>query len=122
MTESWPESIAALSEAPRIADEARRIAREVSDRSFEGTASGGGVRATVNGLGVLTEVSIGELARRELDNLTLGDAVVEAIRAAGAAARQAMRDGMAGLTIAGRSLADFLPAELGGAASRDDAR
>jgi DNA-binding protein YbaB len=122
MTESWRESIAGLAEVPQIADKARRIAREIGAQSFEGSAAEGGVRATVTGLGVLTDVSIGELARRELDNLTLGDTVVEAIRAAEAAARQAMRDQMAELAIAGRSLADFLPPGLGGAAPGGDAR
>lgn len=97
-------------QVPRLTEDVRRIAREFGTTEFEGTSAGGRITAVVTGLGELTDVRIGETARRELDNLSLGDAVAEAIRAAEANARATLRDQMAGLVLGGRSLAEFLPA------------
>lgn len=75
---------------------------------YTGTAADGEVEATCNGLGVLTRITI-HRAARALDNLTLGDAVAEAVRNAENAGRQAFRDGLTAATIGGRSLTDFMP-------------
>src|SRR5712691_8065147 len=100
------QSLADLADqVPKVAENVRRIAGEFGASPFEGASADGRITATVTGLGVLTDVRIGETARRELDNLSLGDAVAEAIRAAEAAARAALRDQMAGLLIGGRALA-----------------
>ncbi|MEU5912184.1 YbaB/EbfC family nucleoid-associated protein [Micromonospora sp. NPDC047527] len=63
----------------------RRVQGLVSDvqgETFTGTALDGGVTATVNGLGALQSIEISTVAKRATDNLTLGDAVTEAVAAA----------------------------------------
>ncbi|MCO6006944.1 YbaB/EbfC family nucleoid-associated protein [Actinoallomurus purpureus] len=96
-------------ELPKIKERASAIAAEVVQSSFEGSSADERVVATVTGAGVLTAVRITELARRQVDNLTLGDLVVEAVRAAEAAARQEMRDRLAEVTIGGESLGKYVP-------------
>jgi DNA-binding protein YbaB len=75
---------------------------------YTGTAADGEVEATCNGFGVLTRITI-HRAARALDNLSLGDAVTEAVRKAEDAGRHAFRDGLATATFGGRSLTDFMP-------------
>ncbi|WP_238011438.1 YbaB/EbfC family nucleoid-associated protein [Dactylosporangium sp. AC04546] len=94
---------------PAVQEEASRAAAEVAAETFEGTAADGRIVARVTGLGVVTEVTIGELARRGMDNLSLGDAVTEAVRAGEDAGRRALRERMAGLTIGGRPLSELAP-------------
>ena len=111
--DEFTERLAGLADqAPRLTEEVRRIARRFGTTEFEGTSAEGRITAVVTGLGELTEVRIGETARRQLDNLSLGDAVAEAIRTAEATAKASLRDQMAGLVLGGRSLAEFLPAEF----------
>jgi DNA-binding protein YbaB len=111
--DEYQQSLADLAgQVPKVTEDVRRIAREFGASPFEGSCADGRITATVTGLGVLSEVRIGETARRELDNLSLGDAVAEAIRAAEANSRAALRDQFAGLLIGRHSLADFLPADL----------
>src|SRR5215469_13784942 len=101
-TEGMPADLERLTqELPKIKERASMIAAEVVQSSFEGSSAAEEVVATVTGSGVLTEVRITEQARRHVDNLTLGDLVVEAVRAAEAAARQEMRDRLADVTIGG---------------------
>jgi DNA-binding protein YbaB len=57
------------------------------DETFSAAAADGSVTATVNGAGQLRELEIGVLAKRAGDNETMGDAVVEAVRKAEAAAK-----------------------------------
>jgi DNA-binding protein YbaB len=82
---------------------------EVVTAEYTGTAADGRVSATCNGFGVLTSITIHPLARRELDNLTLGDVVAEAVRNAEDAGRQAFREGLGAATFGGRSLTELLP-------------
>lgn len=89
-------------EVRKLEAEVRRIAREIGVQHFEGGAAG--VQASVTGLGVLVDLTISER-----DGPGLGDDVVEAVHAAEAAARQAMRDRIGVLPLGGRTVADFLP-------------
>jgi DNA-binding protein YbaB len=58
------------------------IVADVQHETFSGSALDGAVTATVDGLGSLRSVEIGTMAKRTTDNLTLGDAVTEAVAAA----------------------------------------
>ncbi|GEM_PF-3181281 len=79
-------------------------------QSFAGTALGGAVTATVSGLGALRSIGIDVMAKRQYDNETLGDAVVEAVRAAEATARAALMERVLGTTVA-QSLAGLVDPE-----------
>jgi DNA-binding protein YbaB len=82
---------------------------EVVIAEYTGSAADGRVEATCNGFGVLTRITIHPTARRELDNLTLGDAVAEAVRNAEDAGRRAFQEGLGATTLGGRSLTEFVP-------------
>ncbi|NBE79806.1 YbaB/EbfC family nucleoid-associated protein [Micromonospora rubida] len=94
---------------PAAQEQASQVAAQIAEATFEGTAADGRISATVTGLGVVTKVRIGELARRGMDNLTLGEAVTEAVRAGEAVGRKALRDRMAELAIGGRALSEYAP-------------
>jgi DNA-binding protein YbaB len=64
----------------------------VQREGFVGTALHGQVTATVSGLGALRSIEISTMAKRSTDNLTLGDAVTEAVRNAEKSARSALVD------------------------------
>jgi DNA-binding protein YbaB len=76
-------------------------AREFAEQTFDGHAAVDGVVATVTASGQVTGVHIGVLAKRRTDNLTLGEAVVEAVRNAQTNAREAWTQRMASLTLFG---------------------
>ena len=101
-----------LADFPEDFDAFRRDARdsllEVAQSEYTGSAAEGQVEARCNGFGVLTGITIHRGAR-DLDNLTLGDAVAEAVRNADAAGRQAFRGQLGATMFGGRSLADYLP-------------
>lgn len=103
----------------RLPDEARRVMGDFARESFTGSALEGGVTATVSGLGALREIAIHPQTKRYTDNHTLGDAVVEAVRRAEAAAKEAMADRLTRLTRATpgaeKANRDFLPGAIGGA-------
>jgi DNA-binding protein YbaB len=82
---------------------------DVVTAEYTGSAADGAVEATYNGFGVLTGIRIHPTARRQLDNLTLGDAVVEAVRNAEDAGRRAFREGLGAATLGGRPLTDLVP-------------
>lgn len=81
---------------PTVASGIEAAVSDWTRADFAGTADDGGIVATVNGLGMLTNLEIGVLSKRRLDNLTLGERIVEAIKNAEAAAERqkfAMLDG-----------------------------
>jgi len=84
---------------------AETVAGEWSEREFTGSADNGGVVATVNPVGTLKALDISRLSKRGNDGVTLGDAVVEAVHAAEAAAEEAkdamMRELSAGAGLSG---------------------
>jgi DNA-binding protein YbaB len=82
---------------PTIAAGIEAAAGDWTRADFVGTADDGGIVATVNGLGLLTNLEIGVMSKRRLDNLTLGECLVEAIKNAEAEAERqkyAMLDGI----------------------------
>ena len=112
-----PEEIRAMMQAmPADLEEFQRNLRdslyEVVAAEYPGSAADGQIVATCNGFGVLTGITIHPAARRELDNLTLGDAVAEAVRNAEDAGRRAFREGLGASTFAGRPLTEFVPSFL----------
>ncbi|GAA1856339.1 YbaB/EbfC family nucleoid-associated protein [Asanoa iriomotensis] len=70
-----------------LQDHLGTVVSGVAAESFTGSALSGGVVATVDGLGALRGIEITETARRRTDNLTLGDAITEAVAAAERTAR-----------------------------------
>lgn len=85
------EALRALADDPQgLQRRIQGVVAGVRDETFTGTALDGAVTATVNGLGALRGVEIGTIAKRSTDNLTLGDAVTEAVAAAERAARTAL--------------------------------
>src|SRR4051794_17841372 len=64
---------------------------QAQDETYTGTALNGGVTAIVTGFGTLRSIDISTLTKRSTDNYTLGDAVVEAVQAAEAAAKAGLR-------------------------------
>jgi DNA-binding protein YbaB len=66
------------------------VVESVQHEGFVGTALDGQVTATVSGLGALRSIAISTMAKRSTDNLTLGDAVTEAVRNAEQLARSAL--------------------------------
>jgi DNA-binding protein YbaB len=101
-----------LQDLPRFQEALQAAVAGVNDEGFTGTAADGGVSAVVSGLGGLREIRIGVQAKRTIDNQTLGLAVVEAVRKAEAAAREAMGQRFANVSLLGVSAADFLPPEV----------
>ncbi|MEV0214919.1 YbaB/EbfC family nucleoid-associated protein [Micromonospora sp. NPDC050695] len=84
--------------------ETGRLARE----EFVGTAADGLVTATVSGAKELLDISVAARAHRTVDNSTLGEAVVEAVRAAEALADQRRSEIMSGLRLGGVDVDTFL--------------
>ncbi|TNH31706.1 YbaB/EbfC family nucleoid-associated protein [Micromonospora orduensis] len=84
--------------------ETGQLARE----EFVGTAADGMVTATVSGAKELLDVSVAARAPRTVDNITLGEAVVEAVRAAEALADERRAEIMSGLRLGGVDVDTFL--------------
>jgi nucleoid-associated protein EbfC len=87
---------------------AEEYARAAPTQSYTGSAGDGYVTATVSGTRELQAIDIHLLARRRLDNVALGEAVVEAVRAAEAQAAQQQRAMLAGIEVGGRRVVDFV--------------
>ena len=83
---------------------------EIAREEFTGETLQGGVVARVSGRGHLIAVEIGTLAKRNTDNLTLGEAVVEAVRRAEAAAKSALVERTMSVML-GQPLAGLIPRE-----------
>ncbi|GII78350.1 hypothetical protein Sru01_33320 [Sphaerisporangium rufum] len=100
---------------PALAARAAEAARDWAAREFTGPAADGQVVATVDAFGTLRGLEIHVLARRRLDNVTLGEAIVAAVRAAESAAATAHRDLLGTLRPPGPgpALADLLAAGPG---------
>jgi nucleoid-associated protein EbfC len=79
-----------------------------SGQDFTGSSDEGRIIATVNAAKLLKELQIDIRAKRELDNLTLGDRIVEAIKAAEDAAEQARLGVFKGLEFGGVSLNELM--------------
>lgn len=73
-----------------------------------GTANDGQIVAVVSATGKLVSVSISPLSKRRLDNLTLGDAITEAIVNAEQEARRAKSSMFGDMEIAGMRVSDIM--------------
>lgn len=82
--------------------------QEFAEQTFDGHSAVDGVGASVTASGQVTDVHIGVLAKRRTDNLTLGEAVVEAVHNAQRNAREAWAQRMASLTLFGVPAASLL--------------
>lgn len=80
----------------------RAIVEEWSKRRFTASTEKGGVTATVDAVGSLTELSITPLCIRRLDRRTLAEAIVAAVHAAEAAAAAAREEMMDSLRVLDR--------------------
>ncbi|RJL30033.1 YbaB/EbfC family nucleoid-associated protein [Bailinhaonella thermotolerans] len=96
-------------------DAMARAARDFEERvgewgasEFTGTADEGRIVATVNAMGVLLRLDVHVLSKRRLDGVRLGDAVVEAVNAAEAAADEARRAMTHAFRPGGTSLGELL--------------
>lgn len=87
---------------------AEAYSREAPAREYTGTAADGMVTAVVSGARELRSIDIHVLARRRLDNITLGEAVVAAVLAAEQQASDAQRALLGGIEVGGRRVVDFL--------------
>jgi DNA-binding protein YbaB len=79
-----------------------------SEQAFTGEADSGRIRATVSSAGTVTDVSIHVLAKREHDNLTLSDLVLEAIMNARRTLEEARADIMSNSKVFGMPVGSFL--------------
>jgi nucleoid-associated protein EbfC len=87
---------------------AEQYARDAPAREYTGTAADGMVTAVVSGARELRSIDIHLLARRRLDNVTLGEAVVAAVVAAEQQAADAQRALLAGIEVGGNRVVDFV--------------
>ncbi len=75
---------------------------------YTGTANEGQIVAVVSATGELTSMSVSLLSKRRLDNLTLGDAIAEAIRNAEQEAQRARGAMFGDLEVAGMRVSDIM--------------
>lgn len=79
-----------------------------SEQSFTGESDDGRIRATVSSAGTVIEVFIHVLAKRQHDNLTLSDLILDAIMNARKALEQARAEVMSGARVFGMPIGSFL--------------
>jgi DNA-binding protein YbaB len=85
---------------------AEEYAREAPAQAHTGSAADGYVTATVSGARELRSIDIHLLARRRLDNVALGEAVVAAVQAAEQQAAEGQRALLAGIEIGDSRVSD----------------
>jgi DNA-binding protein YbaB len=105
----------------RTLEAAADFAEQAPLQRYEATSADAAVRAVVSGTRELLELSFSPLAKREVDNHTLGDDVVAAVRAAERLADEARTLALGTLTIDGRPVGD-LTADPQGLLPRFDSR
>jgi DNA-binding protein YbaB len=87
---------------------AEEYARTAPTQEHTGTAADGYVTATVSGARELKSIDIHLLARRRLDNVALGEAVVAAVHAAEQQAVDRQRALLAGIEVGGARVSEFV--------------
>jgi nucleoid-associated protein EbfC len=98
----------AYDQARSVAHGAKQALEDLKNEEFTAEAADGLVSATVSGLGELTSLKIHVLAKRRLDNLTLGEAVTEAVRSAEHMFRDRQQSMFSAIKINGRSFQDLM--------------
>lgn len=87
-----------MAQAQQMQAQLQKTQSELADRTYEGTAGGGVVKATVNGSSELLEVVFDSSALEPEDPEMAGDLVVAAVNQAMASAAQDASSAMGGLT------------------------
>lgn len=94
-------------------EKAADLVERVPEQECRATSPDGMVTATVSGGGRLLGISIGPRARLDVDNVTLGEHVRDAVNAADAEAAAVRRHFLGSMTINGAALDTFLTGEGG---------
>lgn len=87
---------------------AAELVERLPEQRFEAASADGMVMATVSGGGRLLGISVDPRARLDLDNVTLGEQVRDAVNAAEAEAAMALRRTLAEMSINGVGLDAFM--------------
>ncbi|MBA2336318.1 MAG: YbaB/EbfC family nucleoid-associated protein [Acidimicrobiia bacterium] len=87
-----------MQQAQKMQAELEKTQRELAEKTYEGTAGGGVVKATVRGSGDLVEVVFDPTVLDPDDPELVGDLVVAAVNQATQAAREEMGQAMGGLS------------------------
>ncbi|GEM_PF-6696479 len=99
----------AMSSAISAIEAAERQSADLALQHFDGTAADGLVSAVVSGSGEIVKIRILPQARRDMDNISLGEAVVEAVGSAMRQSDECRAQIVRDVTIMGRRAADVLP-------------
>jgi len=96
-----------LAEARRLSEDSAGMAQRIQSEVVQGVAAEGRVVAYANGFGVVHDVQLDPLAMRELDNMTLGEAIRDAIIAAERASEAVRNEVLDELRVEGRSVREI---------------
>jgi DNA-binding protein YbaB len=99
-------------ELATILDRAREIGARLAEAEHEGCADDPRIRATVTGHGALRRLEIEEYAKRELDRVTMGEYVGQAINRAIEAAQEARAVELGALVLDGRPVTEIVDGYL----------
>ncbi len=92
-------------------EKAADLVETVPEQEYQATSPDEMVMVTVSGGGRLLGISIDPRARFDVDNVTLGEHVRDAVNAADAEAAAALRRSLGGMSVNGAALDAFLGAE-----------
>jgi DNA-binding protein YbaB len=105
-------------EMAAMLDRARETGARLAEAEHEGQADDPRIRAVVTGHGALRRVEIETYAKRELDRVTFGEYVVQAINRAIDVAREARMAELRTLAVDGRPVTEIVDGYLRDAQSR----
>lgn len=97
-----------IAQAKQMMQQSTDIMAELRGRSVEGSAEHGKVTAVADVMGPLREIHVHPTALRSLSNLSLGDAIVTAVRAAEDAATKARDEAFNQMTFNGKPIRQIL--------------
>ena len=97
-----------LADLGSLMEQSRALGETLRDSEFRRSSENEDVTATVTGLGVLRTIEISTLAKRRLDNQTLGEQVAQAINRAIEAATEGRTELLSGLQLNGTSVNQIL--------------
>jgi DNA-binding protein YbaB len=92
-------------------EKAADLVEQMPVQEYQATSPDEMVTATVSGGGRLLRISIDPRARSDVDNVTLGEHVRDAVNAADAEAAAVLRRSLGGMSVNGVALDTFLGAE-----------
>lgn len=97
-----------MDQMPGLLDAIQKNIKGWMRAEHRGTANDDQIVAVVSATGELISMSISPLSKRRLDNLTLGDAIAEAIRNAEQEAQRARGAMFGDLEVAGMRVSDIM--------------